>query len=249
MSEILGIDIGGTGVKAAVVDISTGHLLSERLKYATPKPSYPEAVMEVVNKLIDDHNWKGKPIGCGFPGIIKKNVIYSAANVDKSWLGVNLLDLFLKETDQEASFINDADAAGIAEIIYGRGKGVNGTVLLLTLGTGIGSALFRDQVLIPNTEFGHLEHKDTVWEKFASNSARERKDLSWSEWGQELSDYLNHMNLLLSPDMIILGGGVSKKFHKYEQHLKIDIPIVAAAMLNKAGVVGAALHAAQSIYA
>ena len=199
--------------------------------------------MEVVNQLIDDHNWKGKPIGCGFPGIIKNNIIHSAANVDKSWLGVNLLDLFLEEAGQEASFINDADAAGIAEMAHGRGKGVDGTVLLLTLGTGIGSALFRDQKIVPNTELGHLEHKSSVWEHYASNSAREKKDLSWKAWGSELNAYLNHLQFVINPDMIILGGGVSKKFHKYQDYLDQNIPIVAAEMLNLAGIIGAAMNA------
>ena len=245
--HVLGIDIGGTGVKAAVVDVENGVLLTEKIKYATPKPSYPSEVMKVVNRLIDDCDWRGKPIGCGLPSIVKNNIVYSAANIDKSWMNVDLDELFSKEVGQEATFINDADAAGIAEMTHGQGKGINGTVLMLTLGTGIGSGLFRDQLLVPNTEFGHLEHKKSIWEHYASNSAREKKDLSWQEWGAELNEYLNHLNLLFSPDLIILGGGVSKKFAKYKNHLKLDVKIQPASMLNNAGIIGAAMNAAQKI--
>ncbi|MEE9374082.1 MAG: ROK family protein [Saprospiraceae bacterium] len=248
MSEqVLGIDIGGTGVKAAVVDTENGELLTEKIKYATPKPSYPSEVMKVVNKLIDDHDWRGKPIGCGIPCIIKNNVIHSAANIEKSWLNVNLDDLFEREIGQEATFMNDADAAGFAEITHGQGRNTKGTVLMLTLGTGIGSGLFRDLRLIPNTEFGHLEHKKSIWEHYASNSAREKKDLSWQEWGAELNEYLNHVNLIISPDLIILGGGVSKKYEKYRPYLNLDVPIVPAKMLNNAGIIGAAMNAVNAV--
>jgi polyphosphate glucokinase len=246
--HVLGIDIGGTGVKAAVVDTEQGILLTPKIKYATPKPSSPEAVMGVVNQLIDDCDWRGKPMGCGLPSIVKNNIVFSAANIDKSWMNVNLDDLFAKEVGQEATFINDADAAGIAEMTYGEGKGVDGTVIMLTLGTGIGSGLFRDQKLVPNTEFGHLEHKKSIWEHYASNSARERKDLSWSEWGAELNEYLNHLDLLLSPDLVILGGGVSKKFSKYKDYLNVSYEIVPASMLNNAGIIGAAMNASKNIF-
>ena len=245
--HVLGIDIGGTGVKAAVVDTEQGILLTPKIKYATPKPSSPEAVMSVVNQLIDDCDWRGKPMGCGLPSIVKNNIVFSAANIDKSWMNVNLDDLFAKEVGQGATFINDADAAGIAEMTYGEGKGVDGTVIMLTLGTGIGSGLFRDQKLVPNTEFGHLEHKKSIWEHYASNSARERKDLSWSEWGAELNEYLNHLDLLLSPDLVILGGGVSKKFSKYKDYLDVSYEIVQASMLNNAGIIGAAMNATKNI--
>ena len=245
--QVLGIDIGGTGVKAAVVDTDRGILFSEKIKYATPKPSYPEAVMSVVNKLIDDHDWRDKPMGCGLPSIVKNNIVHSAANIDKSWMNVDLDELFMREVGQSATFINDADAAGIAEMTHGQGKGVDGTVIMLTLGTGIGSGLFRDQKLIPNTEFGHLEHKKSIWEHYASNSARERKDLSWSEWGAELNEYLNHVDLLLSPDLIILGGGVSKKFAKYEKFLNVKMDLVPASMLNNAGIIGAAMKASEKV--
>lgn len=240
---VLGIDIGGTGVKAAVVDVINGTLLSDKIKYPTPQPSYPEEVMKTINQLIDDFEWKGKMIGCGLPSIVKDHTVLSAANIDKSWKNTNLDELFLKEGGHTAKFINDADAAGLAEIKFGQGKDVKGTVLMLTLGTGIGSGLFRNQNLIPNTEFGHLEHKKSIWEHYASNSARERKDLSWSEWGAQLNEYLNHVDFLINPNLIILGGGVSKKFEKYKKHLKLDTPIVQATMLNNAGIIGAAMHA------
>lgn len=245
--HVLGIDIGGTGVKAAVVDTENGVLITPKIKYPTPKPSHPSAVMSVVNKLIDDNDWRGKPIGCGLPSIIRNNVVYSAANIDKTWMNVNMDELFAREIGQDAFFINDADAAGIAEMTHGQGRGVEGTVLMLTLGTGIGSGLFRDQALIPNTEFGHLEHKKSIWEHYASNSARERKELSWSEWGSELNEYLNHIDLLLSPDLVILGGGVSKKFAKYQSFLDAPFEIVPASMLNNAGIIGAAMNASKSV--
>jgi polyphosphate glucokinase len=242
-SEVLGIDVGGTGVKAAVVNTITGELTTPKIKYATPKPSFPEEVMKVINRLIDDLNWRGKKMGCGFPSIIKNSIIHSAANIDNSWMNVDLNDLFMKQGGIEAHFINDADAAGIAEMTFGQGKGINGSVLMLTLGTGIGSGLFRDQKLVPNTEFGHLEHKKSIWEHYASNSAREKKELSWKEWGAELNEYLNHIDFIINPDLIILGGGVSKKFHKYEEFISLKTPIVPALMLNNAGIIGAAKHA------
>jgi polyphosphate glucokinase len=240
---VLGIDVGGTGVKAALVNTKTGELTSEKIKYATPQPSYPLEVMKVINQLVDDFKWRGKKTGCGFPSIIKNSIIYSAANIDNSWMHINLDELFQKEGGLQATFINDADAAGLAEMKFGAGQGVKGTVLMLTLGTGIGSGLFLNQKLVPNTEFGHLEHKESVWEHYASNSAREKKELGWEEWGAELNAYLHHVDLLINPDLIILGGGVSKKFEEYQQYIDVTTPVVQAKMMNNAGIIGAAMSA------
>ncbi|NND51045.1 MAG: ROK family protein [Flavobacteriaceae bacterium] len=241
MKEVLGIDIGGTGTKGAIVDIERGIFVTEKIKYATPKPSTPNRVIEVVQQLIKDFNWQGKDFGCGFPAIIKDNTCYSAANIDDGWLGVNLQEFFKNHTGSHVTFTNDADAAAVAEMTYGRGKGRMGTVILLTLGTGIGSGIFINGSLFPNTEFGHLLYKKSVFEHYASNGARKKKELSWKQWGKELNTYLNHVHFLISPDLIILGGGVSKHFDKYGDYLEVPTELVAAAMGNDAGIIGAAM--------
>ena len=242
MAEILGIDVGGTGIKGAIVDTDKGEFISKKIKYGTPKPSTPESVMVVINQLIDDMNWRGKPFGCGFPSIIKNGICHSAANIDKGWLNLNLSEYFKEHTGSEVTFVNDADAAAVAEMTHGKGKGVMGTVILITLGTGIGSGIFLNGKLFPNSEFGHLLYKKSVFEHYASNGARKRKDLSWKEWGKELNVYLNHVDLLISPDLIILGGGVSKYFDtKFSQYIDVDTKIVHAAMGNDAGITGAAM--------
>lgn len=243
MAEILGFDIGGTGIKAALVDLDTGEFTKEKIKYATPQPSTLESVASVLNQLIDDFDWRDKVIGCGFPSIIKQDVIYSASNIDKSWLGVNLNEFFIEHVGNEGAFINDADAAGLAEVTYGNIEDKSGTTLMLTLGTGIGSGLFLDGKLVRNTELGHLTHKDSIWEKHASNGARKRLDLSWEDWGITLNDYINHVDKLLNPDRILLGGGVSKKHEKFLKHIELRDKVHIASMQNNAGIVGAALAA------
>ncbi|MEL6122132.1 MAG: ROK family protein [Bacteroidota bacterium] len=243
MAEILGIDVGGTGIKAAMVDTINGEFTKEKIKRGTPQPSTPENVAIVLNELIDEFGARGTKIGCGFPSIIKHGVCYSAANIDKSWLGVNLVEYFQEVTGCEGYFVNDADAAGYAEMTYGRGVGRMGTVILITLGTGIGSGLFLDGKLVPNSEFGHLLYKDSIFEHYASNGARKRLDLNFEEWGAELNTYLNHLNTLLSPELIIIGGGVSKKFEKYQDYLNVDTEIIPAEMMNDAGIIGAAVMA------
>lgn len=243
MAQILGIDVGGSGVKAALVDSDTGLLVSDKIKYGTPQPSNPKNVGMVLNQLLDDFGWHSKRVGCGFPSIIKDNICLSAANIDKSWIGVNLAKYFQNTTGCPGIFVNDADAAGIAEMTFGAGKNRRGTVLLLTLGTGIGSALFRNGHLVPNTEMGHLLYKKSVFEHYASNSARKRKELSWEKWGKELDTYLNHIDLILNPDLIILGGGVSKRFDQFEEFLDVGCDLVAAHMQNNAGIIGAAMLA------
>jgi len=243
MKEILGIDVGATGIKGAIVDIEEGKLITDRIKYPTPKPATPQAMTEVMKKLVEDHNWKGKPIGIGFPAIIKDGVALSASNIDDSWLDFPIVGFLSKKLKSPVNVVNDADAAGIAEQKFGGDDEKKGLVVLLTLGTGIGSAVFNNGVLIPNTELGHLKWRDSVVEKFVSNNARETKDLSYKTWGKELNKVLNHLEFVLSPDHIIIGGGISKKFHKYEEFLKCSATVAPAKMLNNAGIVGAAMVA------
>lgn len=241
MKEILGIDVGATGIKGAIVDIDKGELTTERIKYPTPKPATPQAMIEVMKQLIVDFDWKGKPIGMGFPAIIKEGLALSASNIDDSWLNFPIVGFLNKKLKCQIKVINDADAAGLAEKRFGGGNEKNGMVILLTLGTGIGSAIFYNGVLLPNTELGHLKWEDSITEKYASNSARELKELSYKTWGKELNRVLNHIEFILAPDHFIIGGGISKKFHKYAEFLETDATIEPAKMLNNAGIVGAAL--------
>ena len=241
MREILGIDVGATGIKGAIVDTDRGELLTERIKYPTPKPATPYAMTEVMKQLVDDFNWKGKPIGIGFPAIIKEGDSLSASNIDDTWLNFPIEEFLNKRLKSPVCIINDADAAGLAERKFGGGAEKSGLVILLTLGTGIGSALFYNGILLPNTELGHLKYEDSIAEKHASNSVRELKDLSYKTWGKELNKVLNHIEFILAPDHFIIGGGISKKFHKFEEFLDTDATIEPAQMLNYAGIVGAAL--------
>jgi len=238
---VLGIDIGGSGIKGAPVDLETGELVSPRYRIPTPNPAKPELVAEVVKQIAQHYGWTGK-IGCGFPAVVRKGKVYTAANVHKSWIGANAEDLFSTATACSTRVINDADAAGLAEMAFGAGKGWNkGVVLLLTLGTGIGSAIFIDGRLLPNTEFGHLQIRGKDAEKRASDAARQAKELSWVNWASRLNEYLQIMEALLSPDLIILGGGVSKEFERFAGYLNLRADVVPAQLLNQAGIVGAAL--------
>ncbi|MET7464884.1 polyphosphate--glucose phosphotransferase [Nonomuraea sp. NPDC005501] len=232
--EVLGIDIGGSGIKGAPVDVSAGKLAQERLRIPTPHPSKPEPVAEVVRQIADHFSWSG-PIGVTFPGVVRDGVVRTAANVHHSWIGVDAAELF-----GGATVINDADAAGIAEMTFGEGRDRRGTVLMLTFGTGIGSALFIDGVLVPNTELGHLELHGKDAERRASDKAREDDDLGWDKWAERVEEYLRHVEMLFSPSLIVVGGGVSKKAHKWLPHVRIDTPIVPAALQNEAGIIGAA---------
>jgi len=240
---MLGIDVGVTAIKGALVNMKKGEFASEKVKYKTPSESGPKEVLEVIKKLIKDLDWKGKPFGCGFPAIIKNNICYSAANIDKRWIGIHLGKVFKKELGVKVSFGNDADVAALAELRFGKGKGVMGKVMLVTLGTGIGSGLFMDQKLVPNCEIGHLKYKKSILEDYASNRAREKKDLSWEEWGKELNNALSYVDFILNPDLILLGGGVSKKFSNYKEFLNLDTEIIPAKLLNNAGIIGAAMLA------
>ena len=240
--EILGIDIGGSGIKGAPVNLLKGTLSTERVRIETPDPATPYEVAQAVKKLAQQFNWSG-PIGCGFPAIVRRGVALSAANIDQSFINYDVSNLLHEATGCPVTVINDADAAGIAEMGMGAAKGRQGVVLVLTIGTGIGSALFVDGRLVPNTELGHLQFKGTIAERYCSNLARKREDLSWREWGMRFNEYLLHLKRLFSPDCIILGGGQSKKYDKFQEFLTADVEILPAQMLNDAGIIGAAIAA------
>ena len=238
-----GIDIGGSGIKGAPVDVATGKLLADRQKIATPRPARPDAVADVVKQLTTSFSWSG-PIGVTFPGVVTDGVTRTAANLDRAWIGLDSGALFGKATGSPVRVLNDADAAGVAEMTFGVGVGQRGTLLMLTFGTGIGSALFTDGLLVPNTEFGHIEIRGHDAEKRASERAKELGDLSWGKWAGRVDEYLQHIEALLSPDLIIVGGGVSKQSEKWVPRLTgIRARIVPAALLNDAGIVGAAMAA------
>jgi polyphosphate glucokinase len=243
MARVLGIDIGGTGIKAAPVDVAAGRPAADRVKLPTPRPATPDAVRPVVRQLVDQFAWQG-PIGITFPGVVSAGMIRTAANLDPGWIGVNGPAFLGEAAGQPVTVLNDADAAGIAEMRFGAGREQQGTVLLLTLGTGIGSALFYNGVLIPNTEFGHIEIGGKDAEARASERVREEEDLSWGKWAGRVDTYLDKMEALLSPDLIIIGGGISKKSSKFLPRLTLKARVVPAVLLNDAGIVGAAMAAA-----
>lgn len=241
--EILGIDVGGTGIKGAIVNTETGKLTTERHRIPTPEIASPEAVSKVIQKMIQHFNWNGL-VGCGFPTPLQHGTCLSGGNLHEDFKGTNVKQLFQQKTGNEYSIVNDADAAGLAEIGFGAGKDTKGVVVMITLGTGIGSAIFLDGKLVPNTEFGHvLNKKGVIFEKYAADSARKREDLSRKKWGDRLHEYFKHIELLLSPDLFIIGGGASKKLDKFEDRININTPIVAAEAENEAGIIGAALAA------
>jgi polyphosphate glucokinase len=240
--EILGIDIGGTGIKGASVEVEQGVLIGERYRLLTPQPATPDAVVATVVKVVKHHKWHG-PIGCALPAVTKHGVAYSAANIDKSWIGVDAQQLVQKKTQCPVAVLNDADAAGIAEMTFGAGKGQAGVVLITTLGTGIGTALFLDGHLVPNTELGHLEVRGKDAELRASDRVRQKKGLSWKQWAARIDEYFAHLEALFSPDLFIVGGGVSKKHAKFLPLLHTRAPVVPAQLLNDAGIIGAALKA------
>ena len=237
--EILGVDIGGSGIKGAPVDVTKGILVAERYRIPTPQPSKPEAVAEVMAQIIKHFKWKG-PIGCTFPAVIKDGVTYTAANVDKSWIGTNGQKLLQKRTGCPVLLLNDADAAGIAEMQFGAGKGHKGVIIVLTFGTGIGSAIFVNGQLVPNTEFGHMEIRGKDAEDRSSDRIRKEKDLGWKQWAAQVDEFLGRMEALFSPDLFIVGGGVSKKHEKFIPLLHTQAEVVPAQMRNEAGIIGAA---------
>lgn len=241
MSVVLGIDIGGSGMKAAPVDTVTGDLQAGRHRIATPKPATPDAMADVARELVSHFEWTG-PVGIGFPGVVKHGVIHTAANLHDSWVDVNGDELFTSVVGCDVSMINDADAAGFAEVRFGAGAGVTGTVILLTLGTGIGSSIFTNGVLVANTEFGHLDMSGKIAEERASSRIKDDKALTFQEWGGELEAVIREIEKLFWPELFILGGGISKQFNEFADYLAdVRTPVVPAQMRNQAGIVGAAL--------
>ena len=231
--EILGIDIGGSGIKGALVNAETGEMLTERFRIPTPKSKKPKDMAKVVAEIVDHFNYKG-PVGCGFPSIVKNGVCMSPGNLHKSWVGVNIDELFTKYTGQEFTVLNDADAAGYASMNYGVGKGKNGLVVMITIGTGLG--------LIPNFELGQIPYKKhKKIEKWAAASAKEREELSFEKWGKRFNKFLKYVELIISPDLIIVGGGTSKKWEEFSHHINIETKVVKAELMNHAGIIGAAV--------
>ncbi|NIW45201.1 MAG: ROK family protein [candidate division Zixibacteria bacterium] len=237
---VLGIDVGGSGIKGAPVDVDQGIMLTERYRIPTPQPAKPKSVAKTVGKIARHFEWDG-PIGCGFPAVVQQGIARTAANIHDKWIGTNAAVRFSEATDCHVKVINDADAAGLAEMAFGAGKGREGVVLLVTIGTGLGTSLFNNGVLLPNTELGHIEINGEDAEIMASDAARKRDDLSWKAWGKRLDTYLNCLESLIWPDLIILGGGVSKKHKKFMRYLSVQAEIVIAEAYNQAGIIGAAL--------
>lgn len=241
MNKAIGIDIGGTGIKGALVQTKKGSLLSERIRFDTPAGASPEEVVLKVQEIVSALDAGNKmPIGICFPAPVVNGVTLSAANVSDDWIGLDAGKLFAKQLNKEVLLLNDADAAGVAEIKYGAGEGVRGLVFMCTLGTGIGTALFLNGKLIPNTELGHLEIDGVDYETMASFSAKERDQLDFAAWAQRLTKYFNHVQKLIRPDLVIIGGGISKQFDEFVPLIETNIKIVPAKSRNNAGIIGAA---------
>ena len=243
MDQGFGIDFGGSGIKGAPVDLELGEFAAERVRIRTPEKSTPEAVAEVFAELVDQFPDSTGPVGVTVPGVVRNGVVHSAANIDKAWIGTDADALFTGSIKREVHVVNDADAAGLAEVRYGAARGQGGLVIMTTLGTGIGSAFLYDGALVPNSELGHLEISGRVAEKWAANSARENEDLSWQDWASRLTTYYRVLEGLFSPELFVVGGGISKKSAEFLPLLGIETPIVPAALRNHAGIVGAALYA------
>ena len=242
--EILGIDVGGSGIKGAPVNLESGQLTADRLRIKTPKKAEPQPVADVVAQIAQAFEWNG-PIGIGFPSPIKAGVAMMAANVSEKWIGLNVDQLFTETTGCPCRVGNDADVAGLAEMTFGAGKDRNGTVIMITLGTGIGTAIFTNGSLLPNAEFGHLEIKGRDAETRASDAARQRDNLSWKKYAQRLNKYLVTMERLFWPYLFIIGGGISKESEKFLPMLTLQTEVVTAQFQNEAGIVGAALFGQQ----
>jgi len=246
-TAILGIDIGASGIKGAVVDTSNGKLLSERIKLLTPQPSLPEAVADTFAELVHLLDWKGDIIGCGFPSIVKKGVACSAANIHKNWIGADIEKLLSQTSGFEVKVLNDADAAGMAEMKLGPAKNQKGTVILITIGSGLGSALFTDGHLVRNSELGHILLYEQIAEKYASNGARKKLHLNLDNWAMRFNEYLEYIDRVFSPDLILLGGGISKKFDSFVHHFTLKTKILPATFRNNAGIIGASMYAADYV--
>jgi polyphosphate glucokinase len=242
---LVGVDIGGSGIKAGVVDSRRGMLVGERVRVDTPQPALPDAVVRATAELVAGLPPDAGPVGIGVPGPIVGGRVLMAANLHDDWIGAPVAELFSEAIGRPCVVINDADAAGVAEMRFGAGRGVRGVVLLLTLGTGIGSALFVDGVLVPNLELGHIEIRGKDAERRASAGARDRRGLSFAQWAPLLDEYLDRVDKLVWPDLVILGGGISKRADKFIPLLSVRAPVVPAALRNEAGIIGAAVHARQ----
>jgi polyphosphate glucokinase len=246
MTRAIGIDIGGTGIKGAIVDLDAGELVSDRIKHPTPEGGEPEAIIETVAQLVDELGTDGVAhIGVCFPAIVRNGRTMSAANVSERWIGLDADTLFGEALGRDIHFVNDADAAGYAEAVSGAARDQQGLVIMTTLGTGIGSAFLYDGVLIPNTELGHLELGGDDAEHWAANSAREREGLTFAQWAERLTRYYRHVEFLFSPDLFVIGGGVSKQHDEFLHMIDVETPIVPAALRNNAGIMGAAALAAR----
>lgn len=244
VEQVFGVDVGGSGIKGAPVDLERGVLATERVRIPTPQPAAPDAVCDVVAQVLQEAGAPDGPFGLTLPSVVTAGTARTAANIDSAWIGTDVGALVRERTGREAIIVNDADAAGIAEARYGAARGVDGTVLVLTLGTGIGSALLRDGRLVPNSELGHLELDGVVAETRASDAARKREDLSWEQWAERLDAYLRHVDRLLWPDLVVIGGGVSKRADSWLHLLDVRPEVRPAQLRNDAGIVGAALLAA-----
>jgi polyphosphate glucokinase len=239
---VIGIDIGGTGIKGAPVDITTGQLVGERVRLHTPSPATPQAVTDVVGEILQQID-VACPVGVAMPAVVRHGIVETAAHLDRAWIGVNAVEHFAKATSRSVAVLNDADAAGIGAIRFGAGHGVDGVVAVVTLGTGIGSALFVDGTLVPNTELGHLPLHHGAAEDWAAESVRENEELSWKKYAHRLQAYLELLQSVFWPHLIIIGGGVSARADKFLPRIELQTPIVPATLLNNAGIIGAALIA------
>lgn len=239
--QILGIDVGGSGIKGAIVDLETGQMLTERFRIPTPQPATPTAVTQVIEKIINHHNWEG-PVGVGFPTSIKNGICLTESNLNKQWVGVNAETYFNEAIGLPFKVINDADAAALAEMRFGAGKNKSGLVLVVTLGTGIGSGVFFNGTLIPNCELGQMHFNDyQKIEHYAANSVRKHHDLPFKKWGKRVNKVLNYYHLIFSPDLFIIGGGGAKHLQSIAPYLKVPVPVIPAKTLNEAGIIGAAM--------
>ena len=239
---VVGVDIGGTGIKAAPVDSATGELATERIRLPTPSPATPQAVAGVVGQALE-HIGVAGPVGLAMPAVVRGEIVETASHIDQTWIGVNAVDFFSKVTGRQVAVLNDADAAGVAEVRFGAGRGMTGVVAVITLGTGIGSALFTDGNLVPNSELGHLPLFGTEAENWAAESVRERDHVSWEEYAQRLQGYLDLVQRVLWPQLIIIGGGISNVADKFLPLMQLRTPIVPAQLRNHAGIIGAAIFA------
>ena len=241
--EILGIDIGGSGIKGAIVDLEKGELKTPRHRIPTPKSREPEPIARTVKKMVDHFSYQG-PVGCGFPTIIKKGVCKDNGNLSEKWVGLNVAKLFQEATGQTFTVINDADAAGLAEMKYGAGREEDGFVLMITVGTGLGSGAYLDGELIPNFELGQIPYKEhEKIEDWAASSIKKKENLSYEEWADRFNIFLDNIQVILNPDLILIGGGISKSWNKYKDLLKVNTQIAPAKLRNSSGILGAAIAA------